>query len=115
MIQIIGRKSCRTSRKARRFFSDRGIKIQDLDLKSHPLSRGELEHISRTVEPEELIDEEGTFYQKNGYAWREFDPLDEILEHPELLKTPVVRYSGKASCGDDESAWDAFAREYRNR
>ena len=112
MIQIIGRMSCKITRKAKRFFSDRGITFQDLDLKNRPVSPGELEHISRSVAPEALIDENGSYYKKNGYAWREYEALEEILEHPELLRTPVVRYKGKACCGDDEAGWKGVVEEY---
>ncbi|WP_020613712.1 arsenate reductase family protein [Sediminispirochaeta bajacaliforniensis] len=110
MIQIIGSKKCRATKKAKRFFSERGIGFQDFDLKTHRLSPGELSNIAKSVPPEELIDSDGDFYRKAGYQWREYDPLEEILEHPELLKTPVVRAAGSAVCGDAPNVWSEFVR-----
>lgn len=109
MVQIIGRKSCRASGKARRFFQERSIPFQDFDLKKHPLSEGVLLNISRSVSPDDLVDTQGKAYTKGGYQWMEYDPLEEILEHPDLLKTPVVRYKGKAVCGEDLEGWKQIA------
>lgn len=114
MIQILGRSKCSATRKAKRFFSERGIPFQDMDLKSHGISAGELNNIARSVALEKLIDEEGQFYRKGGYQWRVFDPAEEILEHSELLRTPIVRNKHMAVCGDDPDGWEALARQERS-
>jgi arsenate reductase-like glutaredoxin family protein len=108
MIQIIGRSTCQASRKAKRFFSERGIDFQDFDLKSYKITAGVLKNITRSVPAAELIDEEGRYYKKQGFQWREFDPLEEILEHPELLKTPIVRSGKDAVCGENPEVWEGM-------
>ena len=45
-------------------------------------------------------------YRKNGYEWREYNPVEELIMHPELLKQPVLRNGGKVVCG-----WDSKAPE----
>jgi arsenate reductase (glutaredoxin) len=114
MIQLIGNKKCKNTGKAKRFFSERGIPFQDLDLKTHKLSPGELDNITRWIPPEELIDEECSYYKKNGYKWRDYNPMEELLEHPELLKTPVVRSKKGAFCGDQPEGWKELAEKEKS-
>ena len=56
MIQIFGKKNCNESKKAERFFKERGIKVQFINLKEKAPSKGELKSITAKYPLEELID-----------------------------------------------------------
>ncbi|MDC7241641.1 MAG: arsenate reductase family protein [Spirochaetales bacterium] len=103
-IQIIGIKKCQNTRKAERFFKERGVKFQKLDLAEKGLSPGELRNILSRVSVDDLIDSESKLY-KSKFAYMDFDPMEEIPAHPELIRTPVVRCEGKVSIGYDPETW----------
>ncbi len=104
-IQIFGTKKCKETRKAIRFFKERGMSIQERDLQSKGISPGELRSIIQAVGAEELLDEGSSAYRKKGLAFMEFDPAQEILENPMILKTPIVRWKGKATAGCQPEQW----------
>lgn len=104
-IQIFGRKKCRTTQKAERFFRDRGIRYQFVDLDLRPMSTGELRSVLNNIAAEELIDPESQSYRRRGMAWMEFDAADELADDPTLMRTPVVRRGAHAAAGDDPAGW----------
>jgi arsenate reductase-like glutaredoxin family protein len=104
-IQIIGTKRCNETKKALRFFSERGIPAQFRDIGDKPLSEGELRNIAAQVRPEELIDTGSAAYKNGGFAWKEFDPVEEILADNRLLKTPVIRADKKIRAGFDSALY----------
>ncbi len=104
MLQIIGRKDGREYRRAVRFCSERRIAFQEVDTKTRTLSKRELDSIFSSVDaPESVIDRDSQYYKKNGYAWREYDPREEVELHPELLVNPILRNREKACAGFSES------------
>lgn len=107
-IQIIGTKKCKDTMKAIRFCKERGIDHQFVDLTQRALSRGELESIAAHLGADNLLDPESKEYKKRGLAHMVFDPLEELEEHPELLKTPVIRTRGRAVSGFDPGTLEAF-------
>ena len=48
-IQIFGTTKCFDTKKAQRYFKERGIKFQMIDLKEKEMSRGEFENVSRAL------------------------------------------------------------------
>ena len=48
-IQIFGTSKCFDTKKAQRYFKERGIKFQKIDLKEKEMSRGEFENVSRAL------------------------------------------------------------------
>lgn len=110
-IQIIGTKKDFDTQKALRFFKERGMKPQFRDLKEKALSPGELRNITKSVPAEELVDPESKEYKKRGYAYMTFDPVEEILERPLLMKMPVVRSGGKAAVGYAPETWEGWLDE----
>jgi len=111
-IQIIGTKSCADTRKAERFFKERRVPIQFRDIKEKGLSQGELNNITRHIEPEDLIDTEGKQYRKRNMEYLVYDPVEEILEDPLLLKTPVVRNGKhKVTVGHQPEVWAQWVEE----
>ncbi len=106
-IQIITKKKCRDSRKAERFFKERGIKYLTLNLSEKGLSPGELRNILKAVKAEDLLDEEATLY-KQKLSYMDFDYEEEFLAHPDLLKTPLVRCQGKVTVGYSPEIWKSW-------
>lgn len=111
VVQIIGTRKSAATRKAIRFFSDRGVKAHLLDLSERTLQRGEIENITRVVDPGALIDQESPVYRRGGYAYLDFDPVEELLEKPLLMKLPVVRCGKRVSVGEEPDVWKRWLEE----
>ena len=109
-IQIIGTKKCRETQKAERFFKERKISFHFRDLSEKGISKGELENICRSLEPEELIDKEGKQFQKRGLQFMVYDIEDELLSDPLLLRTPIVRNESKATVGYQPEVWKEWIK-----
>ena len=109
-IQIIGTKKCKETRKAVRFFKERGIKTHQVDLNERPLSPGELEKIMQKIPGEELIDTGSQSYRKRGMAYMEFDYREEFTEDPDLLKTPIIRNGNEICLGVDVNVFKAWIK-----
>ena len=100
MLQIIGRNKDKNTRSAVRWVKERRIEFQFVDLDERKLSPKEWSSIFNSVgSEEELIDEDSIFYKKNGYMWREYNAKEEVMEHIELLRIPVLRIGQKAHVG----------------
>lgn len=109
-IQIIGTKKSSDTRAAERFFKERRVPYQFVDLKQRSLSAGELQNITRSVPPEDLIDPESKEYKKKGLGYMEFDIIEEIMENPLLMKQPVVRRGKDATVGYAPEKWEEWIK-----
>ena len=110
-MQIYGTRKCKLTKKAERFFRDRGIRYHFVDLAEYPLSKGELDNIRRGLpKAESLIDPESASYKKRGMAYMDYDESEEILTDPLLLRTPIVREGSRVIVGDNEAAWKTLAK-----
>jgi arsenate reductase (glutaredoxin) len=107
-LQIFGTRKCPDTRKAERFFKERGAKYQFIDLAEKGISPGELESAAAALGLETLIDASGERFKKRGLGYMDFDIEEEILADPLLLKTPLVRDGRKAAVGHDPEAWKAL-------
>lgn len=112
MIQIYGRKKCKVTKKAERFFSERRIPYQSVDLDQKAPGARELELFAQAVGAAELLDTGSKAYRSRGLAYMEFDPLEEIAEDPSLLRTPIVREGREVSVGEDEAFWKRLAEAH---
>jgi arsenate reductase len=109
-LQLFGRKKDRETQKGQRWLQERRIVFSFVDLDVKPLAPGELDSIARAAGGiQALVDTQGSEYQKGGWAHRAFDPREELLEHPALVRTPVLRLGTQAVVGFDEAAWKALA------
>jgi arsenate reductase-like glutaredoxin family protein len=109
MIQIFGTKKCKDSAKAVRFFKERNIKFHFVDLAEKGISKGELQNISKIIPFPDLIDITSKEYEKFNLKYMKFDIGEELLTHPLLIKTPIVRSGEKVSCGSDPQTWNEIA------
>jgi arsenate reductase len=113
MIQIFGTAKCKVTRAAQRFFADRQIKVQLVDLREKGLSRGEIASVARAVGGvRALYHAEGERAKERGLAHLGPDDArvaELLFEDPMLLRTPIVRDGPRAAVGPAEATWRAFA------
>ena len=108
MIQIFGSRKCNDTKKAERFFKERNIKFQFIDMKEKGMSKGELTSIASAVGGiDKLINENAK--DKDMLALIAHmsgdDRLEKILENQQIIKTPVVRNGKAATLGYQPDAW----------
>lgn len=107
-IQIWGKKKCFDSRNAERFFKERRIKYQYIDLNRYGISPGELQSVKNAVGLDDLVDEKHPDAALLRYLARPEDKLARILEDPTLLRTPIVRNGKKATAGYRPGIWKTW-------
>ena len=110
-IQIFGTKKSADTRKAERFFKERGIKFQFVDMKEKGLSKGEFNSVAQAVGGiDKLIDEDAK--DKDTLALIKYiadeDRLEKILENQQILKMPIVRNGKKATVGYQPDVWKGW-------
>lgn len=109
MIQIFGQPKCKATRAAQRFFSDRRMKVQDVDLREKGLSKGELESVARAVGGmHALWDPTAKRARELGLQQLELTEarqLELLLDDALLCRTPIVRLGDHATVGKDEAGW----------
>ncbi|MDB5048169.1 MAG: arsenate reductase [Fibrobacteres bacterium] len=108
-IQIFGRKSCSETRKAERYFKERRISVQFIDLKEKGFSPKELDSVARPIGYENLLDRECKRFKEKGLAFMSPSRVPKVLlEDPELVKTPVVRNGSQATLGYRPEVWKTW-------
>lgn len=112
IIQIFGKKKCAETRKAERWFKERGMKVQSVELSEKGLSPGELRSVAARVGGvEALIDRDGKRYVDKGLKYSApTGPRIEalLIEDPLLLKTPIVRRGADATLGFAPETWETW-------
>ncbi len=113
IIQIFGTNKCQNTKAAQRFFKERRVPIQFIDLTEKGLSEGEFQSIKKAVGLENMLDREGKEYQKLNLKYQKFDVESKLKENNLLLKTPVVRHipSSSAKAPADKKATVGYAPE----
>ncbi len=104
-IQIFGTPKCQDTRKAQRYFKERGIRFQYIDVTVKGLSKGELASVKVSVGIDNLINKEGKQYARRNLAYLTHNVEEELLDDPLLLKTPIVRNGNKATVGYQPEVW----------
>ena len=107
-IQIFGKSKCFDTKKAERWFKERRIKFQSIDLLRYGMSRGELTSVKNAVGLETLIDEKAPGAEVLRYLAYDEDRLEKLFEDPRLLRTPVVRNGKQATVGYCPEIWETW-------
>ena len=107
-IQIYGKSKCFDTKKAERYFKERGIKFQSIDIIKYGLSKGEYASVKNAaggMAP--LIDEKSREYETQYI--KHLASIEDIearlLENPGMFKTPIVRNGKKATIGYQPETW----------
>jgi arsenate reductase-like glutaredoxin family protein len=116
-IQIFGTKKCADSRKAERFFKERGFKVHYVDLAQKAPSPGELRAVAaKAGGMEALIDRNSKRYVDKGlkYSAPTGARIEAILlEDPLLLRTPIVRNGAQATVGLQAEVWEQWVLQFK--
>lgn len=104
-IQIFGKSKCFDTKKAERYFKERRIKYQYIDILRYGMSRGELTSAANAVGLQALIDEGAADFPLLRYLAREADVFEKLFENPALIRTPVVRNGRQATVGYCPEIW----------
>ncbi len=107
-IQIFGTTKCFDTKKAQRYFKERNINVQNIDLKVKGLSKRELESVmSACGGLDNIVDKSSKKYQDSviEYLGSEQEKIEKLIENPEFFKTPIVRNGQKATIGYCPEVW----------
>ena len=107
-IQIFCRAKCFDTKKAERYFKERRIKYQLIDLPRIGMSRRELESVRAAVGLDELIDPKAPDYDLIRYLPSDAERLERLFEYPDNIRTPVVRNGRQATVGYEPDVWKAW-------
>ena len=107
-IQIFGKKKCFDTKKAERYFKERRIKVQNIDLTRYGMSRGEFTSVKRALGLENLIDPKAPGAELLTYLAYDTDREEKLLENPNLFKTPIVRNGKQATIGFCPDTWTTW-------
>lgn len=110
-IQIFGTKKSADTRKAERFFKERGIKFQSVDLREKGLSKGEFQSVMQASGGLDAMLDPDCKDKELLTLIRYLDPsqkIDKVLENQTVLKQPIVRNGRQATLGYAPDVWKSW-------
>ena len=107
-IQIFGKSKCFDTKKAQRYFKERRVKFQAIDLNKYGISKGELTSVLRSDKLPDLIDDKHPDAALLEYLAYDQDKIEKLLEDPTLLRTPIVRNGKQATVGYQPDIWKGW-------
>ena len=110
-VQIFGIKNSQATRAAERFFKERRIRIQFVDLKQKAMAPAEIKRFIDRYGLPSLIDTGGKIYLDGGFKYLKMtdaELLEKIERNPGMLRLPLVRAGNRVSIGHDEETWKAM-------
>jgi arsenate reductase-like glutaredoxin family protein len=111
IIQIFGRSKCFDTKKAERFFKERRISVQRIEVDKFGISRGELRSVCAAVGGiQELIDPQSKESVLIRYLAYDSDKEEKLLETPKALRTPIVRNGKQATVGYCPEIWEQWVK-----
>lgn len=109
-IQIFGIKKCFDTKKAERYFKERKIQYQFIDLSVLGLSKGELQSVRAVIGLKDLVDSGAKDYKRLNMDRIIASTVREelLLNNPSLYKTPIVRNGKQATVGYEPTVWESW-------
>lgn len=107
-IQIFGKAKCFDTKKAERYFKERRIKYQFVDILKFGMSRGEITSVKNAVGLGAMVDTTDQDYPLYQYLASTDAKLEKLYEEPYLIKTPIVRNGKKATVGYCPEIWKTW-------
>ena len=107
-IQIFGTRKCFDTKKAERYFKERGVKYQLIDMKEKGMSKGEFNSVRQAVGGVAAMLDESCKDKELLTLIRylaEEDKDEKILENQKVIRTPVVRSGRQATIGYQPEVW----------
>jgi arsenate reductase (glutaredoxin) len=116
-VQLFGLAKSKATRKAQRFFSERGVPVHFVDLTRRTPAPGELRKWIQRFGVEGVLDADSKAYREQGlrYVSASADDWTERLSRdPSPLRLPLARCGRDLAVGDDPQAWQRFADTVKN-
>ena len=113
-IQIFGRSKCFDTKKAERYFKERRIKFQSIDLSRYGMSKKEFESVRSAVGLVALIDDKAPDADLLKYMASDSARIERLLEYPDNIRTPIVRNGRQATVGYCPEVWKTWESELSN-
>lgn len=109
-IQIFGVKKCFDTKKAERYFKERKIRYQFVDLTMYGMSKGELQSVKATIGLNQLINKASKDYKRLNMdrIISESGREEILLNNPSLYKTPIVRKGKQSTIGYVPEVWSSW-------
>ena len=106
--QFFGMSKCFDTKKAERYFKERRVKYQYIDMKKYGISRGELNGVLRSVPLSDLVDPKHPDAALLPDLADDPDKVEQVLDNPSLLRTPSVRNGKQATVGYQPEPWKTW-------
>lgn len=112
MIQLYVSKKNFDAQKAERFFKERRITVQVMDLKKHKLGDRELQIMAKGIGMQGLLDKDDKRTKEHPACYCNIDSMimEAIRENPWLLKSPIVRNGNQCTIGYQPDVWEAWLK-----
>ena len=108
-IQIFGKSKCFDTKKAERWFKERGVKFQAIDLPRYGISRGELTSVMQAVGGiDKIVNAKHPDAASLAYLAYDEDKIEKLLDNPALLATPIVRNGKQATASYAPEVWKGW-------
>lgn len=107
-VQIFGVKKNADTRKALRFFAERRVTTHFVDLQERAASKGELTRFAQKFGVQALLDRESKRFAESGLRAAQLSDerwLEKLIDDPQLLRMPLVRYQHSVTIGMAEEQW----------
>lgn len=107
-LQLYALKKNFAVQKAERFFKERRVQVQSVDMKKHKPGLRELQLFARAAGgARNLVDRENVNALSHPVAHTDIESaiLDYLAEKPEFLRTPIVRDGQRVVIGEDPEGW----------
>ena len=108
-IQVFGTSKSFDTKKAERWFKERRIRFQFIDLKKYGMSRGELTSVRQAVGLEAMVDPKHPDAVLLQYLASDEAKMDKLFQNPALLRTPIVRNGKQATVGYCPEIWVSWS------
>ena len=98
------------TQKAERFFKERRVPYQRVDILKYGIGRRELESVAAAVGLQALCDRDSKAWRESVLAYTQDRGriLDGLLERPALLRLPLVRCGRLATAGYAPDIWQGW-------
>ena len=107
-IQIFGKNKCFDTKKAQRYFKERNIKFQFINLDEKEMSKKEFESVLRQVGIDSMIDPKAKDKEFSTMLNYLSDKEDKVYLNQHILKTPIVRTGKLATVGYEPNIWKTW-------
>ena len=109
-VQIFGKRKDFDTQKAERYFKERRIAVQNIDLLAKGLSKGEFASVKAAVGLESMIDRNSKGYVRLNmlYFGNSSAAEETLFRNPELYHAPIVRNGKHATTGYRPDVWDTW-------